>query len=237
MRSRSVLSVPVLAGILTVGCIIDVAIRAEYDSCFVGDTCSGLSSCQPVGVAGGTGNICTYSCNPTQPRSCGGDAVCIGTGATLTTAGQCYRLCTTSGTCPGLSGTVCARIDLGLGGLQTLACIPGVAGGGTAQPITRLPTYAKCDPGNTTMACEVGFTCAPSAVSSQLGRAIGNTCTRSCAQASDCPGGVGFAACVNGFCAPSCSNPGSFDQRCAMFGTACTAANSTTGGMVSFCVP
>lgn len=237
MRFRSIASVPLLAGLFTIGCIIDVAARAEYDSCTLGDTCAGLSTCQPVGIAGATGRVCTYSCNPTQPNSCGGGAVCIGTSATLTTAGQCYQLCTGTGTCPGFSGNVCARIDLGIGGLQTAACIPGVSGGGNAQPVTTLPTYAKCDGSNPTMRCSTGDACLPSAVASQPGRAIGNTCTRACTQASDCPGGAGFAACVNGRCAPSCSNPGAFDQRCGMFGTACTAATSSTGGMVSFCVP
>lgn len=238
MRTRSILSVPVLAGLFTIGCIIEVANRAEYDGCVAGDTCGGLSSCLAVGIRGATGNVCSYYCNPNAPSSCGGNAVCIGTGGTGTTSGQCFRLCTTSGTCPGLSGTVCAQIDLGFGnGLTTAACIPGTTFGGTSTPITTLPSYAKCDPTNTTMACSAGYTCSLSAVASQPGRAVGSTCTRSCAQASDCPGGVGFAACVNGFCAPSCSNPGNFDQRCAMFGTACTAATSTTGGMVSFCVP
>lgn len=236
MRTRFLHSIPVLFGLFTVGCIIEVANRAEYDGCIAGDTCGGLSTCMSVRIAGATGNVCTYLCDPNVPTSCGNNAVCIGTGSG---SGQCYRLCTGTGTCPGLSGTVCAQINLGFGnGLTTAACIPGAAFGGTSTPITALPVYAKCDPGNPTMACQTGYTCQMSAVSSVSGRPNGYTCTRACATANDCPGGAGFANCVNGACAAVCSNPNAFDQRCAMFGTACVqTTNALTGQMVSFCAP
>lgn len=241
MRTRFLHSIPVLLGLFTVGCIIEVANRSEYDGCNAGDTCAG-GFCQAVLITGATGNVCSYSCNPTIPRSCPNDGVCIGTGGvTGGTTGQCYRLCTGTGTCPGLSGTVCAQIDLGFGtGLTTAACIPGVSFGGrpNVTPITSLPVYAKCDPGNPTMACQSGLTCQQSAVSSVAGRPNGFTCTRACTTANECPGGTGFANCVNGYCAAVCSNPNAFDQRCAMFGTACVqTTNALTGQAVSFCAP
>lgn len=240
MKTRFLHSIPVLFGLFTVGCIIEVANRAEYDGCLAGDTCGGLSTCQQVLVSGATGNICTYLCNPNVPTSCGNGAVCIGTSAaTGGTSGQCYRLCTGTGVCPGLSGTVCAQINLGFGnGLTTAACIPGTSFGGTTTPITALPVYSKCDPGNPTMACQSGLACQQSAIASQPGRAVGFTCTRACTAADQCPGGAGFANCVNGYCAAVCSNPNAFDQRCAMFGTACVqATNAMTGQAVSFCAP
>lgn len=240
MRTRFALSVPVLVGFFTIGCIIEVANRSEFDGCKAGDTCGGLSTCMTVAIRGATGNVCSYFCDPTRPSSCGTDAVCIGTGSgSGSTSGQCYRLCTGTGVCPGLSGTICAQIDLGFGnGLTTAACIPGTTYGGTSTPITTLPVYSKCDRGNATMACAAGYTCQQAVVSSVAGRAPGSTCTRACTTATDCPGGSGFANCVNGYCAAVCSNPNAFDQRCAMFGTACVATtNALNGQMVSFCAP
>lgn len=225
------------AGVFALGgCVVDVATRAEFDGCGPADTCAGASTCVPVRLNNATGHLCSYACNPEVPKSCGGDAVCIGAGGPT---GQCYRLCTGTGTCPGLSGTICAQIDLGFGnGLTTAACIPGAGFGGTATPTQTLPVYAACTPGSGFMTCQAGTACEPSAVSPVPGRAPGFTCTSACDVAEQCPGGPGFANCVNGRCAPVCSNPGAFDARCAMFGTECAqTTNALNGQLVAFCAP
>lgn len=235
MRMRQLLSVPVLFGLFTVGCIIEVANRGAYDGCTFGDTCglneAGLSTfCQSVSSTVGSGALCTRSCSAGS-NDCGPNSVCVVSGG----FGQCYRLCTTLA-CPAGGGTICKALPLNDGsGFQTQICVPGSSFGGTPiTPVTTVAVYNKCDPGNATLRCASPYICQRSAVAS---RGVGYTCTQACTDASQCPGGTGFAACVNGFCSPICSNPNAFDARCAMFATSCVSATNQAGQPVSFCAP
>jgi hypothetical protein len=236
MRNRTVLSFPLLAGLFTIGCILEVANRSALDACNLGDTCASdetarFTSCQSVSSSISTGAICTRSCSVLN-SDCGPNGVCVVSGG----LGQCFRLCTAV-SCPLGGGTVCTALPLTDGsGFQTQICAPGSSFGGspTTTPITTVSVYNKCDPGNPSLRCGAGLTCQRSAVGT---RAPGFTCTQACTSTDQCPGGAGFAACVNGFCAAVCSNPGAIDARCSMFGTSCVSANNMLGQPVSFCAP
>lgn len=235
MRNRTILSFPLLAGLFTIGCILEVANRSAYDGCFAGDVCGGLTTCSAVRIPGVPGNLCTNDCDPSNINNCGLDAVCLGTGSGIF-GGQCFRLCTAL-SCGTLSGTTCKSVPLA-GGLETRACMPSSTfGGGTTTPVTTLAAYNKCDASNATMRCAAGLTC-QQASTTDPGRQLGFTCTRSCTTNADCPSSA-MAICVNGLCALGCTTP-TTDARCIQVGTTCRVVPTMVGGAaatVNFCAP
>lgn len=109
------------------GCVVQTNVsRSPYEDCGGGDSCSGATICQAVGLSafGVTGNLCTTGCvtNADCPPGLSGfTAVCV---ATSSTGGQCYDQCPSGSSlsCPG--ATSCRSVVDSFDGTTFNICVP-----------------------------------------------------------------------------------------------------------------